>query len=98
MTDTGPPMVADLTAADMQMFSTAMAIANRAVVADIETACVLVALDEPGRWYDTRPMLDPREHSPQAIDMATQALAYAVYVGLAKHHSTLPHLVRIHKP
>ena len=86
---------ATFTADEARVFSSGLTIAKRAVVADIETNGVLVATDEPGRWYDTRPMLDLREHSPEMVDMLTEALAFAVDTGLARTHSALPHLVRI---
>jgi len=67
-------------------------IANRAVVADIESECHRVQLD--GRaWWDTRPMTDQREHSPEVIDMATQAIQFAVGAGLAGLHPQRPYLL-----
>jgi hypothetical protein len=71
-------------------------IADRAVVADIETEAVHMA-SLPGRpsWWDVRPMLDEREHSPLCIDMATQALQYALMRGLVVRHEEQAHLVRI---
>ena len=71
----------------------ALQIADAAVVDDIE--CEGVYLDDSFGWYDVRPMLDEREHSSQCIDMATQALRYAVMRGLAQRHPDHAHLVRI---
>lgn len=72
----------------------AFAIANAAVVADIESEGVQVVL---GGWtfYDTRPMTDAREHGPEVVDMLRQAIDYALQAGLAMQHPTQPHLVRI---
>ncbi|MEY8688351.1 MAG: hypothetical protein AB9M53_00545 [Leptothrix sp. (in: b-proteobacteria)] len=49
----------------------------------------------PLTWWDTRPMLDPREQPDHVIDMATQALAYADACGLITRHPSMPHMVRI---
>lgn len=72
----------------------AMEIANRAVLEDIESYAVKVTL-EGQTWYDTRPMLDPREHAPEALDMAAQALRYAEKAGLMSRHRAERHLVRL---
>ena len=77
----------------------AVRIANAAVVADIESNCP--ALRSPcGRitWYDVRPMLDPREHSPQVVDMATEAITYGVEAGLLLRHDEHPHWLRVARP
>lgn len=84
-----------LTAADAAFFATAVDLANQLAVTDIECHGHLVATDDPGRWYDTRPMLDPREHAPQALELMSKALAFALASGAARRHSSLPHLVRI---
>lgn len=71
----------------------AVRLAHDAVVADIE-ACHTVT--EGGlRWYDTRPMTDPRENPPEFVDMATDALAHADAWKLIHRHPTQPHLVRV---
>lgn len=59
-------------------------VAERAVVADIETegVAIRVAPDHQRRVYDVRPMLDPRERCDISIDMAAIALAYAEARGL----------------
>lgn len=73
-------------------------LADRACIADIETNCIAQRPDEQGRrWYDTRPMLDPREMPDHLIDMNRQALDYARARGLVSAHPQLPHLVRIAK-
>lgn len=73
-------------------------IADRAVIADIETEGVRVGpLAE--RRYDIRPMLDEREHCPQDIDMASEALGYAVARGLVTFDDAAqPWLARIVAP
>lgn len=76
-----------------EIFRRSVLIADAAAVSDIETGAATVA-DDP-RWYDVRPMLDEREHSPQVIDMATEMLAYAEQRGLIQRHQVEPHLVRI---
>jgi hypothetical protein len=69
-------------------------LADAYCVSDIETSAAPVGVAS-ARWYDVRPMLDDREHSPAVIDMAAQALAYATQRGLIEFHATEPHLVRI---
>ena len=78
-------------------------LADRAVVADIESECATLWLDEPqhGRrgWLDTRHMLSPAEHAPQFIDMARQTLDYALQRELFRRHTDQPHLLlRIRDP
>jgi|GEM_PF-3387980 len=79
----------------IQQAELAHEIADRAVVADIETECICVS-DEAGRgWWDTRVMLDPREMPDDCIEMSRQALDYATHRGLITRHPDAPHLVRI---
>lgn len=74
----------------------AVEIADRAAVADVECACVRDdSLDDGLRWLDLRPMLDEREHAPQSIDMARQAVDYLVLRHLAQRHPQHQHLLRI---
>jgi hypothetical protein len=70
-------------------------LADAMVVSDIE--CNAHAeLDALGRrWFDTRPMLDPREQPEEIIDMTRQALEYALARPLVVQHSHKPWLVRI---
>lgn len=77
----------------------ALAIANRAVVEDIEDECTFHWAGGHA-WYDLTPMTDPREHSPQVCDMATEAIRYGIESGLLVRHPDpeLPHLVRIVQP
>lgn len=84
-----------VTPADVQLLRRGLAIGNRAVVETIECEGVHVYLPEPGRWFDTRPMLDPREHAPEVIDMAAEAISYGEAAGLVRRHSAQRHLVCI---
>lgn len=70
-------------------------IADRACISDIETEGIAERDRHGRRWYDTRPMLDAREHCDEMIDMAHEALDYAIARGLVVRHAELPHLVRI---
>ena len=69
-------------------------LANRAVIADLEQHCPRVDMADGCAWRDTRPMLDPREHAPEVLDMATQALDYAQACGLLVQHPQYGYLVR----
>ena len=86
------PFYATNLADETRIVHIAFEVANRAVVSDIESEGHRVELD--GRtWWDTRPMTDPHEHAPEVIDMATQAIQYAVGTGLAAVHPQRPYLV-----
>jgi len=69
-------------------------IADRAVVCDIESECPSVARDG-WMWRDLQPMLDANEHAPEVIDMARQAIDYALHRGLLIKHPTARHLARL---
>lgn len=70
----------------------AFVLANAAVISDIETGAQKIERD--GRiWWDTRPMTDPREHSPICVDMAQQAIDYALHSGLAHAHPVQTYLL-----
>lgn len=79
----------------MQLLRRGLHIGNRAVIETVESEGVRVDLPEGGRWYDVRPMLDPREHSPQVIDMAVEAISYGEAMGLLHRHASQRYLVRI---
>jgi hypothetical protein len=81
--------------AEVQLLRRGMAIGNRAVVVAIESECPAVTLAPFQVWRDTRPMLDPREHSGMAIDEHAEILSYAEQAGLVQRHSTERHLVRV---
>lgn len=77
------------------MHLSAHRIAALAVVADIECNAVAVG-PLSRRTYDVRPMLDAREHSPEELDMAREALGYALGRGLVvRDDEAQPYLVRI---
>lgn len=79
---------------DAQRDALAYQIADASVLADIESGAIATWIDGE-RWLDIRPMLDPREHSGEVIDMARQALQHAVTRGLVTQRLSVPHLVRI---
>lgn len=79
-----------------EQLADAFAIADRAVVADIESEGVPFRFDPAApAWYDTRPLLDQRERPPELVDMARQGLAYAYTRQLIQQHPVHKHLVRI---
>ena len=79
----------------IQLLRRATLIADAAAFSDIEANADAVSTGEGPQWYDVRPMLDEREHSLEAIDLATEAIHYAVQRGLATRHPTIPHLLRL---
>lgn len=72
----------------------AFKLANAAVVSDIESNACKVQV-AGATWYDIRPMLDPREHASEAIDMAGLAIGYALCSGVIFRHPEQTHLVRL---
>lgn len=88
--------MSDPNAPETQLISAAFAIAADAVVTDIESEAHAVILPRSiHRWWDVRPMVDPREHAPEIVDMARRAIDYALTAGLAERHPTEQHLLRI---
>jgi hypothetical protein len=88
------PLVCVMHTDEATLMSAAVRIARQAVVADIQSNAHHTTVDG-AVWWDTRPMLDPREHAPQSLDMALQALDFAVLAGLATRHQDKPYLLRI---
>ena len=68
----------------------------RSLIECIESECYPVKLSGY-RWHDTRPMLDPREHSPEVLDLNTELLDLALTAGLIARHPApeLRHLVHL---
>ena len=78
------------------MVATALQLADRAVVCDVETEGICLARRLDGeKLYDVTTMFDPREHSPEFLDMASQAIAYGVSRGLFELLPGPPMLVRL---
>lgn len=75
----------------------AFRLANAAVVTDIESEGVRLHDRTGGRWYDLRPMLDEREHCPEFIDMAREAIDFGLAAGLLTADPTHAHIVRINQ-
>ncbi len=77
------------------MAERALRLLDQYLICDVECNGIAVQLD-PGdrRWYDTRPMLDRREHSPEWVDMAELAIAWGLQRGVLRPHAQQPHLVR----
>lgn len=94
-----PPPPVPLPAHLYPRVQAAIRIANDAVVADVQTNCP-AQRSACGRytWYDVRPMLDEREHSPPVLDMAREALDYGLGTGVLVRHDEQPHLVRVARP
>jgi len=66
-------------------------LADAAVIADIEECAVCVG----PRTYDVRPLLDPREHCPEVLDMYTLALSFARMRRLIESVPGQPGVVRL---
>lgn len=69
-------------------------LAWRSLVEIIESECWPVHLHGQ-RWYDFRPMVDEREHSPELIDVNCEVLDMALTLQLVARHPSpeLQHLV-----
>lgn len=79
-----------------QLEALAYQLADRACISDIEAEAVAAPIGAGVlRWYDTRPMLDPRELADDFVERNRQAIGYALGRGLIMRHPTQPHLVRI---
>lgn len=79
------------------LVATAAAIADRAVIADIETEGVSVG-PAGDRCYDIRSLIDEREHAGEVVDMVSEALAYAIARGLIVFDRGQPWLARVVAP
>ena len=78
------------------LFNTAVAIADRAVVADIETEGARVQCAATGTWWlDISNLLSDQEHAPETIDMNSEALAWAFARQLIQQHPKRPLWVRV---
>lgn len=78
------------------LVASALQLADRAVVCDVETEGICLAMRVDGeKLYDLTPMFDPREHSPEFLDMASQGIAYGVSRGLFELLPGPPMLVRM---
>ena len=88
------PLVCVMHTDEAKLMSASMRIARQAVVADIQRNANRTKLDD-AVWWDTRPMLDPREHAPESLDMVLQALDFALLAGIAVRHQDKPYLLRI---
>jgi len=67
------------------------------LVVEIESAeACRVRLDGVS-WWDTRPMLDPREQPPEFLDLNTEVLDLALALGVIARHQdpALAYLVRV---
>lgn len=71
---------------------TAFNLADQFVISDVECHAVTQNDVNGTTWYDVAPMLDPNEHAPQSIDMASMALAYALGRNLFRPHHQFPNL------
>ena len=78
----------------LSLLRDSLRIADAAVLADVESGAVPVHIDG-ARWHDTRPMLDPREHCDDVLEMTRLALGYAIARGLVERHAAQGHLVRV---
>lgn len=80
------------------MLASAVALADRHAVSDIETGSD-IHIDSLGqRWYDVSCMVDLRELPPQSVDMNLESLGWAVARRLVMQHPIKPYLLRIGRP
>lgn len=85
-------MIGVLTLAELQHLKQAQEIANLAATCHVAERCAVVKVAGVS-WLDTRPMLDPRECSGAAIDLAVTYLHYLEFSGIATRHPDQRHLV-----
>lgn len=71
---------------------TAFNLADQFVISDVECHAVAQRDADGITWYDVAPMLDPNEHAPESIDMASEALGYALARQLFQPHQQFPFL------
>lgn len=72
-------------------------IADQSVLCDIESNALPFTDAQGVAWHDTSTMLDPREQPDAVIDMAREAIDYALNRGLVRPHPQHAHLLRIVK-
>jgi hypothetical protein len=83
-----------LTAQLQTELETGLQLANAAVTQCVQQECHPVMLDGQA-WYDTRPMLDPRERSLESLDYCGLVLEHAETAGLLHRHPTQRYMVRL---
>lgn len=84
-----------LTEQEKARLEQAVRIAGVAVIELITTECVKSRQKASGALlYDTRPMLDTREHSPAIVDWHAEMLAYGLAAGVLQRDSADHHLVK----
>jgi hypothetical protein len=73
----------------------ALAIADEAVIADLEGLPDRANFLDGSVWIDCRPLFDPRLHAPEIVGMQSQRLAYGICRNLLETHPRLTYLLRI---
>lgn len=100
MAATAATLAADGPALDytQAMLRSAVALADRCAVKDIQSAGDIHVDPLGQRWYDVSPMVDLREISAQSVDMNLETLAWAVARRLVIQHPLKPYLLRVLNP
>lgn len=73
---------------------TAFNLADQYVISDIEVNAIEQHDADGIAWWDVAAMVNPHEHAPESIDMASQALAFALARRLFEPHAQFPNLWR----
>lgn len=81
------------TADELRAIDRAFALAHAYARCDIEANADRVVLDGVA-WLDVRPMLDAREHAPEARDLSALCIQHADHWRLFVRHPKHAHLVR----
>jgi len=89
--------LAEISPALRDQLGLALRIAQRAVAEDIEANADRVDIDG-ATWWDIAPMTSPHEHSAEVLDMAHEAIEFALLAGLITCHSTRANLVALRNP
>ena len=77
------------------LVASALLLADRAVVCDVETEGIRLVVPAGALVYDITAMFDSREHSPEFLDMASQGIAYGIARGLFERLPGPPMRVRL---
>jgi hypothetical protein len=77
----------------VSIVDTAIKLANRTVLTDLDDAAMPVTIDGED-WFDTAVMYCSDVHAPEIVEMHEDSVAFGISMGLLKVHPTHTTLVR----